>query len=72
MTKKQYREKFLKKIENKYMNGNGDNIYPKSMSDEEFRKLIIDYFLGDDYYIADPISHGQANVIVVYEIISKN
>lgn len=71
MTKKQYREKFLKKIENKYMNRNGDNIYPKSMSDEDFIQIMIEYFLGKDYYIADPISHGQANVIIAYEIISK-
>ena len=75
MNKKQIRErrtKFLKKIEDKYINGNGDNIYPKSMSDEEFQRIIIDYFLGENYYIVDPISHGQANVIIAREIISNN
>lgn len=75
MNKKQIRErrtKFLKKIEGKYINGNGDNIYPKSMTDEEFIKLMIDYFLGENYYITDPISHQQANVIIAREIISNN
>lgn len=75
MNKKQIRErrtKFLKKIEDKYINGNGDSIYPKSMTDEEFIKLMIEYFLGKNYYITDPISHGQANVIIAREIISNN
>ena len=63
---------FLKKIENRYTNDNGDNIYPKSMTDEEFQRIIIEYFLGENYYIADPISHGQANVIIVRKIISNN
>lgn len=75
MNKKQIRErrtKFLKKIEDKYINGNGDNIYPKSMTDEEFQRIIIEYFLGENYYITDPISHQQANVIIAREIISNN
>lgn len=73
--KKQMRERketFLKKIDSKYINANGDNIYPKLMTYEEFQRIITEYFLGENYYIADPISQGQANVIIAREIISNN
>lgn len=71
--KNKRREKFLKKLRDKYQDHNNlENIYPTSMTDAEFVKLITDYFLGEFYYIEDPVSHGQANVIVAYEIISKN
>lgn len=35
-------------------------------------KIITEYFLGENFYIADPLSPGQANVIIAYEIISNN
>ena len=46
--------------------------YPMEMTDHEFRDLIVKYFLGDNYCIADPVSHGQENTIIAYEIISRN
>lgn len=64
------REKFLQMIENKYMY-ESENIYPESMTDREFVQIMLDYFLGEDYYIADPLGHGQINTIVACEIISK-
>ena len=64
------REKFFQMIENKYMY-ESENIYPESMTDREFVQIMKDYFLGEDYYIADPISHEQINTIVACEIISK-
>jgi len=67
-TKRQ--QKFLDKLYANYTDTN--NIYPKSMSDSEFIKLITDYFLGEDYYIASPVSQGQANVIIAIEIIRSN
>lgn len=64
------REKFLQMIENKYMY-ESENIYPEPMTDREFVQIMLDYFLGEDYYIADPLGHGQINTIVACEIISK-
>lgn len=42
------------------------------MTNTDFIKIITKYFLGENFYISDPLSPGQANVIVAYEIISKN
>ena len=64
------REKFLQMIENKYMY-ESENIYPESMTDREFVQIMLDYFLGEDYYVADPLGHEQINTIVACEIISK-
>ena len=71
MNKKKKREKFLQMIENKYMY-ESENIYPEPMTDKEFVQIMLDYFLGEDYYIADPIGHEQINTIIACEIISKH
>lgn len=68
--KKLRREQFLNRIINEYTTS--DNLYPKGMTDTEFARFIIEYFLGVDYYIADPVSHDQANTIIAKEIISNN
>lgn len=70
MNKKKKREKFLQMIENKYMY-ESENIYPESMTDAEFVQIMLDYFLGEDYYVADPLGHEQINTIVACEIIFK-
>lgn len=70
MNKKKRREKFLKMIENKYMY-ESENIYPEPMTDAEFVQIMKDYFLGEDYYVADPLGHEQINTIVACEIISR-
>lgn len=56
-------------IEN-YCN-NGDNIYPKSMTDAEFRHIITDYLWGEDRYIEAPVSGNQANVYIAFDIINE-
>ena len=48
-----------------------NNIYPESTSDKNAIRLLIDYFLGKDWYVVDPISHDQINTIAVNEIIKK-
>lgn len=45
------------------------NVPLKEMTKEEGFDLLCDYFLGDDYYIADPVSQTQANAIMVDDII---
>ena len=70
MNKKKRREKFLQMIENKYMY-ESENIYPEPMTDREFVQIMLDYFLGENYYVADPLGHEQINTIIAYEIISR-
>ena len=65
------REKFLQMIWDKYGNDPEYNIYPEPMTDAEFVQIIMDYFLGENYYVADPISHKQVNTVVACEIISR-
>jgi len=70
--KKQKRQNiFLDKILNKYSNDPKENIYPKPMTDAEFVRVVKDYLLGEDWYIADPVSPAQANVYIAAAIIEK-
>ena len=43
----------------------------KLLSDKEVRQELIDYILGKDWYVVDPISQEQLNVIAVEEIKNK-
>ena len=65
--KKLRRNPFLDKLIREYTDSN--NIYPKGMTDTEFVKFTIEYFFGEDYYIADPLSHNQINTALLKEII---
>jgi hypothetical protein len=48
-----------------------DNIFGVGVSDAEFRRFIIDYLLGEKWYIVDPIGQTQINEIALYEILEK-
>jgi hypothetical protein len=48
-----------------------DNIFGVGITDAEFRKFIIDYLLGKDWYVVDPLSKNQINEIALYEILKK-
>ena len=48
-----------------------DNIFGVGVSDAEFRTFIIDYLLGEDWYVVDPIRQTQINEIALYEILEK-
>ena len=41
------------------------------MYDYEALSKLKDYYLGKDWYIADPITNYQCNEILVAEIVSK-
>ncbi len=47
------------------------NLYPEPMSDREFREIMISYFLGDDWYVVDPLTQDQANTEAAYEIVER-
>ena len=42
---------------------------PESMSGQEGLDFLMDYILGEDYYIVDPVSNKQGNSMVVADII---
>ena len=48
-----------------------DNIYGVGVSDAEFRAFIINYLLGEDWYVVDPLGQTQINEIALYEILKK-
>ena len=48
-----------------------DNIYGVGVSDSEFRAFVIDYLLGEDWYVVDPLGQTQINEIALYEILEK-
>ena len=48
-----------------------NNIFGVGVSDAEFRKFIIDYLLGEDWFVVDSVSQTQVNEIALYEILEK-
>lgn len=59
-------------MEEKYKNRKDkDNIFCVGISDAEFRGLIIDYLLGEDWFVVDPLGQTQINEIALYEILDK-
>jgi hypothetical protein len=48
-----------------------DNLFGVGISDTEFRQFIIDYLLGEDWYVVDPLGQTQINEIALYEILEK-
>lgn len=68
MNKRQ--EKYVDKIMEEYKLPG--NLYSRGMTDKEFRDLMCSYFLGEGYYITDPISDSQCTTIIALEIIAKN
>ena len=49
-----------------------DNIFGVGVSDAEFRQFIIDYLLGEDWYVVDPLGQTQINEIALYKILEKH
>ena len=48
-----------------------DNIFCVGITDAEFRKFAIDYLLGEDWYVVDPLGQTQVNEMALAEILSK-
>lgn len=62
----------MKFIQERYKNREDkDNIFGVGISNAEFRQFIIDYLLGKDWYVADPLGQTQINEIALYEILEK-
>ena len=69
MKKRNRKDIYIDKL-SKYFD-NGDNIFPKPMTDLEFSKLISEYLLGENWYQVNPVSHEQCNVYKAVAIIEK-
>ena len=48
-----------------------DNMYGVGISDAEFRKFIIQYLLGEGWYVVDPLGQTQINEIALLRILEK-
>ncbi len=48
-----------------------DNIFGVGISDSEFVTFAIDYLLGKDWYVTDPLGKEQINEIALEEILEK-
>lgn len=48
-----------------------DNMFGVGITDAEFRKFAIDYLLGEDWCVVDPLGQTQVNEIALAEILSK-
>ena len=48
-----------------------DGNIPEVLSGQDGLDILTYKFLGDDYYIADPVSNYQGNSIVVKDIIDR-
>ena len=48
-----------------------DNIFGVGVTDAEFRHFIIDYLLGSDWYVVDPLGQTQVNEIALSDILNK-
>ena len=60
---------FIKEKESK--REDKDNIYCTGITDKEFVNFIIEYLLGENWYVADPLGHNQVNQIALEEILDK-
>lgn len=59
-------------LDEKYKNrSDPENIYGVGISYVQFRDFIIDYLLGPDWYVVDPIGQTQINEIALLEILEK-
>lgn len=47
------------------------NIFGVGISDAEFRRFIIHYLLGENWYVVDPLSQTEVNEIALYNILEK-
>lgn len=65
-------EKIISPLPNLSKEDGNTNLYLHGMNDREFRDVMIRYFLGDNYYIVDPVSDAQVTTIAAYEIIKHN
>lgn len=48
-----------------------DNMFPPSLEPQTALNFLQEYLLGEDWYIVNPLTTGQANCEVVHDILYK-
>lgn len=48
-----------------------ENIFPVGITDEEFIRFCIDYLLGEDWYVVDPLGRSQILENALSDILYK-
>lgn len=48
-----------------------DNMFPPELNAQKALDFLQQYLLGEDWYIVNPLSTGQANCEVVHDILYK-
>ena len=62
----------LRSLTGKLKDKESDNIFNEvTITDSEFRSLIIELLLGKEWYISSPLGLGQINSIAFMEIMDK-
>ena len=62
----------LEYMDEKYDNREDkDNIFGVGITDREFIAYAIEYLLGRDWFVVDPLGRNQINEIALYDILNK-
>lgn len=48
-----------------------ENCFPRGTDAQEALNILIKHFLGEDWYVVDPLSVSQVNSVAVLEILQK-
>lgn len=62
-------EEFIKMMLEKSKKDYG--LCPPPLNSQEALNILIDHFLGDDWYVVMPLNQQQVNTEAVYEILKK-
>ena len=65
---KSFTEYMMKKYENRE---DKDNMFGVGITDSEFRSFAIQYLLGENWHVVDPIGQTQINEIAIMQILEK-
>lgn len=60
------KKKFLEILESKEC-----GIFPNCTPTTLALRVLVDYLLGEDWYVVDPLSSGQCNTVIVDTILKK-
>ena len=47
------------------------NTSPNTVSNHDIAKILLNHFLGNDWYVSDPLSADQINAIALDKILSR-
>lgn len=61
------KDEFKKSLKNK-----GDyGLFPPPTNAQEGLRILMKHFLGNDWYVVDPLCNEQVNTVAIYEILER-